>query len=201
MRCPAGSPARSVHGVGISPRSARVLIGGLVAAAVVGSGLVVAQHTTSRSELASGALLWMQEPAAAGAVPAAAQPWGSCALATEDKVIRAFPRAKVLRCGHNGYGQWHIDDRHREDWEQLAASSGQDWRAVADLAIDSALGAPAVVRERAANDTRCYSTAIYLVDVRTGVTVGSSIVRVVAGNRSNNIVTAFPSPSHCRGDE
>lgn len=65
----------------------------------------------------------------------------------------------------------------------------------------AALSNSTVTRLRSSSDTTCFSKRIYLVDVRTGRIVGSTITRIVAGNRSNNVVTAFPSSGYCTGTE
>ncbi|WP_156371683.1 hypothetical protein [Microbacterium sp. Leaf203] len=118
-----------------------------------------------------------------------------------NKTVRSFPRSKILRCGNANFGYFHIKARHEGDWQAKAAGTNQNWRDIADIGIDAALRDPVITKPRDSNDTTCYSRKIFLVNTQNNQTVGETIVRVVAGNRSNNIVTAFPSSGYCTGQE
>jgi hypothetical protein len=140
--------------------------------------------------------------ATAAAVAPAPATWAGCGVYADPlKIVRTFPRSKVLRCGNTNYGYWHIYARHRSQGEAKAAGTYQNWRDIADIGMYAALSNSTVTKIRYSNDTTCFSKRIYLVDVRTGRTVGRTITRIVAGNRSNNVVTSFPSSGYCTGTE
>ena len=148
----------------------------------------------------SAAIAATTEAAAVVAQPPAA--WAGCGVNVDaNKVVRTFPQAKVLKCGNANWGYFHIKARHAADWEAKAALTGQNWRDVADIGMYGALNTPEVTTLRSSNDTTCYSKKIYLVRLSDKKTVGTTIARVVAGNRSNNVVTSFPSSGHCTGTE
>lgn len=131
--------------------------------------------------------------------PLPAHAWVTCdAAAAPDTVVQQLPGPIYLTCGDERFGWRHIVARHENDWRAVAAGTGRDWRAVADAAIEQVLRAPQAVVPRASNDTNCYSRVVALVDARTGVTVGTATVRVVAGVTSHTLVTAFPATSGCR---
>lgn len=149
-------------------------------------------------------LVWVIDPADVqtfrdgAAVTPAAELWLGCGVADDaNKIIRTFPQSKTLRCGNDSFGYRHIVASHLSDWEALTFMTNQHWRDVADEAIEAALLLPEVVTENPGNDTECYSRTIFLYNLNTGEQVGSTIVRVVAGVRSQNVVTAFPPGSHC----
>ena len=140
--------------------------------------------------------------AAAAAVAAAPKTWAGCGVTADpNKVVRTFPLAKVLRCGNSNYGYWHIFAQHKSQFEQKAAGTYQNWRDIADIGMYASISNSTTTKYRASNDTTCYSRKIYLVNLQNNQTVGSTIVRTVTGNRSNNVITAFPSSGYCTGSE
>lgn len=81
-----------------------------------------------------------------GTAHASAPPWGACGIDTaESKLVREFnPRTYyTLRCGgpmysdNPRYGYRHILRYHKTDFERMALGTGQNWRDVADLAMDT----------------------------------------------------------------
>jgi hypothetical protein len=162
----------------------------------------------------AAALLWPHvgraaEPARADMV------WAACPVqdreAARDKVVRQFPRAvgnaagrtmpagtTNLTCGNERFGFYHIANSHGEQWEQKGEITLENWRDVADYAIQEALAHPMAVTYRTDNDTFCYSRLIFLVDKRNGETVGSYQPNVVISARDQYIVTAWPSSTPCR---
>lgn len=133
---------------------------------------------------------------------AQAQTWAGCGVwADPSKVVRTFGNSKVLRCGNKNFGYWHIYNNHRSEFEQKAVLTNQNWREVADIGMGASISNSVVTKYRPSNDTTCYSRKIFLVNLQSRQTVGSVIVRTVVGNRSNNVVTAFPSNGYCTGTE
>lgn len=163
-----------------------------------------ADPSTAGVRSARAAALTASEPtmsAAASVLPAPAT-WAGCGVATDpQKIVRTFPRSKVLRCGNANYGYWHIYEKHRSQFEQLAAQTYQNWRDVADIGMYASINDSTVTRLRNSNDTTCLSKRIYLINLRTGKTATSTIIRTVTGNRSNNVITTFPSSGYCTGTE
>lgn len=162
------------------------------------------------------ALVWTADPAvieagmsrqeamvAAAAAPAP-QTWAGCGIGVDpNKVVRTYDRSKILRCGNANFGYFHIKAGHgsnpanSNDWMSKAAITGQNWRDVADIGMWAALSNPQVSYPKPANDTTCYSKLIYLVRLSDGKTVGNTYAQVVAGNRSNNVVTSYPATNQC----
>lgn len=182
-------------------------------AVVLSSGGAAANAATTPDSSASE-LVWTTDNSPTGVAAAAAQArsanasaqavtWASCGVNVDpNKVVRTFPNSTILRCGNSNFGYFHIKANHvTNQFDTLAAQTGQNWRDVADIGIEKAISNPAVVTTRPSNDTNCFSAVIYLVNVNNGQTVGTKIVRTVAGIRSNNITTAFPSDGHCTGNE
>ncbi len=131
--------------------------------------------------------------------PLPARAWVTCeGSAGADTVVQQLPGPVYLKCGNERFGWRHIVVRHETDWQAVAAPTGRDWREVADAAIEAVLRAPQATVPRESNDTNCYSRVVELVDGRSGTTVGSTVVRVVAGVTSRTLVTAFPATSGCR---
>jgi hypothetical protein len=130
----------------------------------------------------------------------AAAVWAACGWRDpDDKLVRLFQRDRrrdfALRCGDAGWGYRHILDRHRGDFERMAAGTFQNWRDVADLSLAALSSDPDVVRP-AGGDQTCRSRVIFLINVRNGQTVRQQTVRMFTDNGSGNIRSAFPSP-HC----
>lgn len=108
----------------------------------------------------------------------AAPLWGACGTNAEpDKEVRRFT-AHVLRCGGPKYsrepvsGYRHILWRHKVDFERMAFGTNQNWRDIADLAMDSVSSdADSVVP--AGGGKVCNSRVVFLNDVRTNHWCGS----------------------------
>lgn len=182
---------------------------------VASSGSLAAQAVGSNpSAPAQVQAIWTADPSPAGVAAAVqrasgsqvaaatAQTWAGCGVGVDpNKVVRTFPHSKVLRCGNANFGYFHIFAQHKSQFEQKAALTGQNWRDVADIGMNASLSDSTVTKFRDANDTTCYSKQIYLVNLQNNQTVDTTIVRTVTGNRSNNVVTAFPSSGYCTGSE
>lgn len=123
------------------------------------------------------------------AVPTAqaSTPWGACGNSTAEakEVTRYYASPRFyyyLRCGNASYGYRHILARHRADFEQLAAGTYQNWRDVADLAMDSISRDPDVAKP-AGDGKGCLSRVIFLRNLRTNQVV-----------RQQNIGCSSPCP-------
>jgi hypothetical protein len=137
----------------------------------------------------------------------AAVTWGSCGVTTDKlKVLRTFNRVRGsdgskslaggksnLACGNEKWGYKHIVKEHLEDWQNIAAVAGENWRDTADLAISSALGDPDEVKYGSGNDTFCFSHLIYLADKKTGKVEGTNRPRTIVAHETKNIINAFPA--------
>lgn len=141
------------------------------------------------------------------APPASATPWGACGNGTEEsKIVAQYAvnaRTYVtLRCGgprwtgEPTWGYRHILAGHRQDFERLALGTNQNWRDVADLAMDSIARDPDAVRP-AGGGKACYSREIFLHDLRTGQLVRRQIVRMYVVIGSGDIVTLYPHSAQC----
>lgn len=135
-----------------------------------------------------------------------APPWGACGNSTDpQKLVRLFVKNRtidfVLRCGgplHSSNPTWgyrHILQRHRTDFERLAAGTYQNWRDVADKGMAANTSDPDRTTNAGGGKT-CYSRVIYLVNRRTNQVVRTAIIRMIVGN-DNNIITSYPG-THCR---
>jgi hypothetical protein len=162
----------------------------------------------------AAALLWPHigravEPARADMV------WAACPVqdreAARDKVVRQFPRAvgnaagrtmpagmTNLTCGDERYGYYHIVGNHGEEWKYRGAQSSENWRDVADYAIQEALANPQVVTYRADNDTFCYSREIFLWNKVRGIRVDVFQPNVVVSAQHQHIITVIPTNKPCR---
>lgn len=149
---------------------------------------------------------------ALGGAPAAsaqtgAPPWAACgASAPEDKPAQTFPAAPpaggptrtyaVLLCGNGGFGYRHIAKDHGQDWTNIAAYTGGNWRGLADFAIRQTLtrpqpGYPAFNPK---NDTWTYKAPLEIRDVQGNVRATYWPIVAVAA-RDGRIVTSFPTRS------
>jgi hypothetical protein len=150
---------------------------------------------------------WLAPPPAS-----ASTPWGACGLGTdEDKLVTQYAvnaRTNVyLRCGGPRWdpnptsGYRHILAKHRGDFERLAFGTYQNWRDIADLAMEAMARDPDVaIPVRGAK--ACYSRAIFVRNLRTNQVVGQRIVKMIVVIATNNIVTAYPASRQCEvGDE
>lgn len=130
-----------------------------------------------------------------------ATPWGACGRSTAEskEVTKYFVNARTyyyLRCGNAGYGYRHILDRHRTDFERLAAGTYQNWRDVADLAMDSISRDPDAAKP-AGNGKACLSRVIFLRNLRTNQAVRQQIIRMFVRLSDNAIITTYPHSSQC----
>jgi hypothetical protein len=133
--------------------------------------------------------------------------WAACGSDDEfKKVVRHFFRAAsrfpaphfgcgraTLVCGNADGGFRHIKNRHRKDWEFIAAFDNEPWGRAADWGMWNALKHPSKTTYRADNDTWAYETPIHLKDRRTGKIVKWATVRTVVSRKTKNIVTALPT--------
>ncbi len=165
-----------------------------------GSGL-----TSFRSGLVTAVIVVMMVGTTAS--PAAAAPWGACGLGTDESklVAQYHVNARMnffLRCGGPRYdsnptwGFRHILARHREDFGRLAAGTHQNWRDVADLAMDSISRDPDAAKP-AGDGKGCYSRLIYLRDLRTNHVVRTQIIRMYVVISSGAIITVYPHSVQC----
>ena len=112
-----------------------------------------------------------------------------------------------LRCGGPRYdsnptcGYRHILARHRGDFERLAIGTSQNWRDVADLAMNATAGDPDVAVP-VGGGKACYSRVIFLRNLRTNQVVSQQVVRMIVVIATNDIVTAYPATRQCQpGDQ
>lgn len=146
--------------------------------------------------------------------PAAASPsaqvWGACGtMTTESKVVRVFPSPQgplTLRCGgprwsdSPAWGYRHLLSRHVTDFDGAAAGTFQNWRDIADLAIETVAADPDTLVP-ARGDQTCRSRVLFLVNVQTNHVVRQQIFVMYTRNDSNDIVTVFPRDRQCAGPE
>ena len=94
--------------------------------------------------MAALAMMFTLRPEAGAQV---AGPWGACARGSdEQKVVRIFPSPQgplTLRCGGPLYSsepRWgfrHLLWKHKSDFEGTAGGTFQNWRDIADLAMQT----------------------------------------------------------------
>jgi hypothetical protein len=129
-------------------------------------------------------------------------PWGACGRsAPEDKEVAKYigsPRQYYyLRCGNADWGYRHILAGHKEDFERLAAGTFQNWRDVADLAMESIASDPDAARPPDAAGKAYLSRVIFLRNIRTNQVVRQQIIRMIIRVSDNSIITAFPHGQQC----
>lgn len=156
--------------------------------------------------LALVACLVTAPAAAARAAPIAlpsGPPWGACGRSTpEDKVVRQFPTGITLRCGgplgaaEPRYGYRHILFRHKRDLERLAAGTFQNWRDVADLAMETIANDPDRSVPAPGNQI-CQSRVIFLNDLRTGQPVRQQVMVMYIDAPTRNVNTLTPRTTQC----
>jgi hypothetical protein len=141
-------------------------------------------------------------------VRADAAVWGACGVITStSKIVRTFSgvpgiRKVYLTCGgpkfsdEPSWGYRHILRYHRGQFEALSSPTQQNWRDLADLAMATTLGDPAV-RGPVIDGKRCFSRALRLYDLRSGRLVRTQIFRVVFRTKDAAIITVYPSSRHC----
>lgn len=130
--------------------------------------------------------------------------WAACGRsAPEDKVVRVFPRkppapgpqvSAVLLCGSDRYGYRHIAGNHGMDWQNIAFYTGENWRFLADFAIEQILTfpEPGYPTYRKDNDTWTYRAPLEIRDSSGQVRATYRPVISVSA-RDGKIITAFPS--------
>jgi hypothetical protein len=137
----------------------------------------------------------------------AAAPWGACGTGTdESKVVVRYAlnhrMYATLRCGgprwdaNPTWGYRHILARHRGDFERLAVGTNQNWRDVADLAMDAIARDPDAAKP-AGDGKGCYSRLISLRNLRTNQVVRTQIIRMYIVISSGDIVTLYPHSAQC----
>ncbi len=170
----------------------------------------MARRNLSRTAISGLLLALMAFTYSAGISPGtaeAAPPWGACGLnADPAKLVREFPvkpdASFFLRCGGPKYsrepadGYRHILWRHRTEFEQIALGTYQNWRDVADLAMEVIARDPDVTIPTA-RGTTCYSRVVFLVDLRTNQVARQQIVKMIVVSATGDIVTAYPTGRHC----
>jgi hypothetical protein len=147
-------------------------------------------------------------PAIVALAPAAssATPWAVCGDSdSSQKEVTSYDRYRMtavtgqyidggssrLRCGSNRWGYWHIVANHQSEWEQMARSTRQNWRDVADFAISNTLGDPDPGGTyRADNDTFCFQRVVFLY-FGDQLMHEQNVVVIVAAD-SRNIITSYP---------
>ncbi|MGW0663399.1 hypothetical protein [Streptodolium elevatio] len=133
----------------------------------------------------------------AGRAPA--DTWAGCGVSDDKhKLVRTFSKSggpggpsAYLRCGSENWGYRHIKARHIQDWENLAAMAGDNWRAFADWAMEQILKVPGSVDYRDSNDTWSFSAPIQIKRA-DGSVVATYHPLVSVANDSKNIITAYP---------
>ncbi|MBB6119009.1 hypothetical protein [Nocardiopsis algeriensis] len=127
------------------------------------------------------------------------QTWAACGARDDShKLVRTFTKnggpsgkSAYLKCGSQGWGYRHIKDRHMDDWNNIAAQIGDNWRSFADFAIEQILIAPESVSYRAGNDTYAFTAPVQIRD-GDGNVVRTYRPVVSVANESRNIITAYP---------
>lgn len=104
--------------------------------------------------------------------------------------------APVLGRADQEHGQERSDIlwRHRADFERMAAGTYQNWRDVADLAMSYNTSDPD--RFSYGGGKSCYSRLLYLRNIRTGQIVRQQIFKMIVSSQ-NNIITSYPTGTHC----
>lgn len=130
----------------------------------------------------------------------------------ESKEVRKFyvnPRTyHRLLCGgpirssDPRYGYRHILKYHKTDFESLAVGTGQNWRDVADLVMDTIASDPDFAKP-ANGGQGCYSRVMYLYNTRNGQLVRTKIFRMYVqltpkpNQPANTINTVYLASAHC----
>lgn len=130
---------------------------------------------------------------------ARADTWAGCGVSDDNhKLVRTFAKSggpggasAYLRCGSENWGYRHIKARHIQDWENLAAMAGDNWRSFADWAVEQILKAPGSVDYRESNDTWSFTAPIQIKRA-DGSVVATYHPLVSVANDSKNIITAYP---------
>jgi hypothetical protein len=134
-------------------------------------------------------------------VAQASLPWGACgnSTAASKEVTKFYVNPRMyyyFRCGDANFGYRHVVTRHRTDFENLAFGTYQNWRDVADLAMDSISRDPDSAQP-SGDDKGCLSRVIFLKNRRTNQIVRQQIIRMIVNVRNNDIITLYPDSRQC----
>ena len=159
--------------------------------------------------------MWVAKKSDLNAMSTMSTPWGACGVSSDaQKLVTNFHRdagtsanggrnpssgTTTFKCGNSGWGYRHIVARNHDDqFVSMAAGTNQNWRDIADLGMAKALNDPArITYRRPPTHTFCYSAEISLYNKDTGQLVRKKKVQVVIGGSDYNVVSAYPSNSHC----
>jgi hypothetical protein len=85
--------------------------------------------------------------------------------------------------------------RHRADFERLAVGTYQNWRDIADLAMDSIARDPDSLK--VVEDGKvCHSRLINMYNIRTNQLVRTQVVRMIT-NTARDIISVYPDARQC----
>jgi hypothetical protein len=140
------------------------------------------------------------------ATPAASsQVWAACGTnSPPDKLVRLFPRSTFvpgpagtsspLLCGTEAFGFRHVSSRHGPDWQNIAVYTGENWRDLADFAIEQVFTVPqpGYPRYNDKNDTWAFKAPLEIRDGDGRVRDVYHPVVVVAGS-DGKVITAYPT--------
>ena len=131
--------------------------------------------------------------------------WAACGTSSPpEKLVRTFPRpvfvpgpsgqASALLCGSENFGYRHVSSRHGQDWQNIAAYTGENWRDLTDFAIEQTLRVPqpGYPRHNLKNDTWAFKAPLEIRDDRGQVRATYYPTVVVAGG-DGKIITAYPT--------
>lgn len=98
-----------------------------------------------------------------------------------------------FKCGHSGFGYFHILARHYSQWQDLAnfTGSGRNWLDGLNYGLRLAFQNPGTWSYQRSNDTSCYSSKVQTATNGRGGTRQWYANAVVAGNK--RVITAYPS--------
>lgn len=131
--------------------------------------------------------------------------WAACGVFDkESKTVRTFKRSAVrspiiaagntlMKCGNEDYGYRHIKKGHQNDWANLAAITGSNWRDFSDWAINQCLTYPGSVVNNGKSNVYEFKAPIQIRDRRTNRVVSTKYCKVPISRSSKQIITAFPT--------
>lgn len=133
--------------------------------------------------------------------------WSACGLKTSHQhVVRTFthraatphtPKLKKgithLRCGDSAWGYRHILKYHgTKQYQSIANLTGDNWRDIADSAINQTLRHPEYQRYQSGNETWAYWVTLTLR--RNGTVIKSKYhSHMVSVSLHKNVITSYPS--------
>lgn len=135
-----------------------------------------------------------------------AQTWGACGVKTDAyKHVRTWQvatvpyagGAAVLKCGtwsasypDRGWGYRHVYGKHGNQWKQLGALVGANWRDVADFAISDSMRNIYSAKPQVSNNTYQYKGIVQLKKYNGSVVkTYYTTIPVTTGDR--RIITAY----------